>query len=125
MVISPVGLRVAGGPVPLSAVVPLDVMLDVDRRERRAAEHVAGPHKADPASLELALNLVLLHRRPVAALATFDRCYEAFDVELVPPRGGVTVVRPRPDPAGDQGGDAGPSTRDERHNRARHRACCA
>ncbi|MET0459021.1 MAG: hypothetical protein ABW195_07220 [Ilumatobacteraceae bacterium] len=67
--------------------------LHVAGQERHAAQHVRldGLDGLDglgglgeEAGGDLALNLVLLHRHRIAAVATFDRRYHAFDVDVLP-----------------------------------------
>jgi predicted nucleic acid-binding protein len=58
--------------------------LHVAGQERHAAEsvHVDGPD--DTSQRDVALNLVLVRRHRLAAVATFDRRYDAFDVTVLP-----------------------------------------
>jgi predicted nucleic acid-binding protein len=53
--------------------------LHVAGQERHAARRVDGVDDAD-----LALNLVLVRRHKIAAVATFDPRYLAYDIDVVP-----------------------------------------
>jgi len=66
-------------------LAPADT-LHVARQERHAAEHVRLDGAVDGAADDLALNLVLLRRHRIAAVATFDERYGAFEVEVLPAR---------------------------------------
>ena len=63
-------------------LAPADT-LHVAGQERHAAEHVRLDGETGE---DLALNLVLLRRHGIATVATFDRRYDAFDVEVLPAR---------------------------------------
>jgi hypothetical protein len=58
--------------------------LHVAGQERHAAEHVRVDGVGDEDHADLALNLVLLRRHRIGAVATFDDRYRAFDVEVLP-----------------------------------------
>jgi hypothetical protein len=70
---------------PIGLLDPVETLY-VTRHERDAAEHICLDVAAAVNARELALNLVVLRRRHIAALATFDFRYEAFAVELLPGR---------------------------------------
>ena len=68
---------------PTGLLDPCDT-LHVAGQERHAAAslHVDGPD--DMSQRDLALNLVLVRRHRLAAVATFDRRYDGFDVAVLP-----------------------------------------
>jgi predicted nucleic acid-binding protein len=68
---------------PVGLLAPVDT-LHVAGQERHAAEQLEVDGTDDEARRDLALNLVLLRRRKIAAVATLDCRYEAFDVEVLP-----------------------------------------
>jgi predicted nucleic acid-binding protein len=69
---------------PAGLLAPVET-LHVARQEHHAAQHieiVAADGVTSPD--DMALNLVLLRRRKITGIATFDERYKAYEVEILP-----------------------------------------
>lgn len=64
-------------------LAPVDT-LHIAAQERHAAAHVELDPRTQPGDAAFALHLVLVHRRRIAAVATFDKRFGFYELEVLP-----------------------------------------